>query len=238
MKTRIAFAAAGMAVMMAGTAFAGQWQQDEAGWKWQENDGTYTTDRGRWIDGNADGIAEYYAFDSTGHCYMNTTTPNGVTVNADGAWVENGEVQTAQLLDQTPYNKDENVSVMSILTKTDNGRYATSDGVTVGYIASQANIEDKGSFYRISDIILMNSDATKEVRLGNKYKLDIAKSATVYTSVGFMSLEEGTLESYLNKGSLLTPGSGDSYQYTVCICPGDYDSASGIMKNLMINMVY
>ena len=47
-----------------------------------------------WIDGNWDGLAECYCFDSNGYMYENTTTPDGHTVNGDGAWVENGVVQT------------------------------------------------------------------------------------------------------------------------------------------------
>lgn len=40
----------------------------------------------KWLDGNKDGIYECYAFDSNGYIYTNTTTPDGYTVNADGAW--------------------------------------------------------------------------------------------------------------------------------------------------------
>lgn len=47
-----------------------------------------------WIDGNNDGKAECYYFDSVGYMLVNTTTPDGCTVNADGAWTQNGVVQT------------------------------------------------------------------------------------------------------------------------------------------------
>lgn len=39
---------------------------------------------------------------------MNTTTPNFVTVNENGAWVEAGVVQTAKVSGQTPYDKNTN----------------------------------------------------------------------------------------------------------------------------------
>ena len=47
-----------------------------------------------WLDGNNDGVAECYYFDTNGWALMNTKTPDGYTVNANGAWVLNGKVQT------------------------------------------------------------------------------------------------------------------------------------------------
>lgn len=46
------------------------------------------------LDGNGDGVAECYYFDGNGYMLANTTTPDGYTVNADGAWTVNGVVQT------------------------------------------------------------------------------------------------------------------------------------------------
>lgn len=46
-----------------------------------------------WIDGNHDGLAECYCFDDGGWLIMNGTTPDGYTVNANGAWTVNGVVQ-------------------------------------------------------------------------------------------------------------------------------------------------
>ena len=238
MRANITIVAAGMVVGMAGTAFAGQWQQDSIGWKWQENDGSFTTNRGRWLDGNVDGVAEYYMFDETGHCYINTTTPNFVTVNENGAWVDNGVVHTATVYGQTPYDKNVNKSVMTLLNKTNDGYSTKSGGYDVTYFASDAVIEDMGSYYRISDLVLLNADATKETRLGNNYKLNIAKNAEVYTYLGFMSVDEGTVEDYLKKGATLTPGSGDSGEFTVCICPGEYDSHTDMLTSFMINLLY
>lgn len=39
-------------------------------------------------------MAECYAFDREGWMYADTTTPDGYTVNSDGAWTVNGAVQT------------------------------------------------------------------------------------------------------------------------------------------------
>lgn len=77
----------------AATAAAG-WQNDGTGWWWQNDNGSYPSNTWQWIDGNYDGIAECYYFDGNGYCLMNAQTPDGQTVNADGAWVVDGIVQT------------------------------------------------------------------------------------------------------------------------------------------------
>ncbi|MFT4107177.1 MAG: hypothetical protein QM657_15590 [Lacrimispora sp.] len=69
------------------TVFAGQWTQDSTTWKYQNDDGSYA-EGWNWIDGKS------YYFDSNGNMLANTTTPDGFTVNTDGAWVVNDVVQT------------------------------------------------------------------------------------------------------------------------------------------------
>lgn len=88
--------AGAMAVGMAMTSFAatGQWKKNDTGWWWERLGGGYPTNAWVWIDGDNDGKAECYYFDSVGYMLANTTTPDGHTVNADGAWTENGVVQT------------------------------------------------------------------------------------------------------------------------------------------------
>ena len=69
------------------TALA-DWKQEGSIWKYQNSDGSYATSSWKWINGKC------YCFDSNGVMYANTTTPDGYTVNADGAWTVNGVVQT------------------------------------------------------------------------------------------------------------------------------------------------
>ncbi|MFR1834201.1 MAG: hypothetical protein ACLSX5_13750 [Lachnospiraceae bacterium] len=76
------------------TAFAGQWETAGANWKYKNDDGTYSTNTWQWIDGNNDGVAECYYFDANGYMLVNTTTPDGYTVDGNGAWIVNGTVQT------------------------------------------------------------------------------------------------------------------------------------------------
>lgn len=90
-----------MTAMLSTTAYAGTWKQDGTGWWWQENDGSYPVSQWKWIDGNGDGRAECYCFDSSGYLYCDMTTPDGWLVNADGAWVYKNAVQT-MIVDTTP----------------------------------------------------------------------------------------------------------------------------------------
>ena len=84
---------AAMAASMGMTAFAGQWVQNTTGWWWQEDNGSYPVSQWKWLDGNNDGIYECYAFDSNGYMYADTTTPDGDTVNKEGAWTIGNSVQ-------------------------------------------------------------------------------------------------------------------------------------------------
>ena len=86
--------AAAMTAGSATTAFAGQWQQDARGWRFQTGANTYHTNGWQWLDGNGDGISECYYFGPDAYMAAATTTPDGYTVNADGAWMENGVVKT------------------------------------------------------------------------------------------------------------------------------------------------
>lgn len=83
---------------MTGTAFAGTWKggegENQNKWWYDNGNGSYPSNCWQWIDGNGDGTAESYYFDHNGWLLTDTTTPDGYTVNASGAWVQNGVVQT------------------------------------------------------------------------------------------------------------------------------------------------
>lgn len=97
MKTMKKIVALAMAMMMAMsmsiTALAASWQNNAIGWWWQNDDGSWPANSWQWLDGNKDGVAECYYFNGDGYMLANTTTPDGYTVNADGAWTVNGIVQ-------------------------------------------------------------------------------------------------------------------------------------------------
>lgn len=89
-------AAVSVAAMMTVGVFAVGWQHNVTGWWYGTNEAntTWHANCWQWIDGNNDGIAECYYFDQNGYMLASTTTPDGFTVNADGAWTVNGVVQT------------------------------------------------------------------------------------------------------------------------------------------------
>lgn len=102
-KIRLFVTAAFMVVLFSFTAFAAGWTngqgEDSGRWWYDLGNGTwYAGTPGnpswQWLDGNGDGVAECYAFDENGWMYAGTRTPDGYAVNGDGAWVENGAVQT------------------------------------------------------------------------------------------------------------------------------------------------
>ena len=99
----------GMAVLTASmsmTAFAGEWKQDSTGWWWQKDDGSSPVNQWQWIDGNNDGIAECYYFDTNGYMLFNTTTPDGYEVNSNGNWVINSIVQIQHSENNQNKNKE------------------------------------------------------------------------------------------------------------------------------------
>lgn len=87
-------------------AYAGQWMKNTTGWWYDYGNGSWPASSWQWIDGNNDGNAECYYFDRNGYLLTNTTTPDGYTVNGDGAWVKDGTVQTRSTAG-TAQKKDE-----------------------------------------------------------------------------------------------------------------------------------
>lgn len=113
MKKLIGFAAvAAFSSVLAFSAMAGVWKQDNVGWWYDNGNGTYPSNSWQWIDGDNNGTAECYYFDRTGYMLANTTTPDGYQVNGSGAWVQNGMVQTRNVrgTGQTGYTKSNSKS--------------------------------------------------------------------------------------------------------------------------------
>ena len=77
-------------MMLISSSQAGKWEQNDIGWWYDHQDGTWAANGWEWIDGRC------YYFNEEGYCYMNSTepTPDGYFVDASGAWVVDGVVQT------------------------------------------------------------------------------------------------------------------------------------------------
>ena len=89
--------------------FASGWTKgiSKNAWWYDFGNGDYFKSSWQWIDGNQDGIAECYCFDENGWMYENTTTPDGYTVNENGAWTVSNIVQT-KTSDLIPKNNTNN----------------------------------------------------------------------------------------------------------------------------------
>ena len=89
-----------LSLSVAFTAMAGSWKNgagdNAARWWYDNGDNTWAANGWRWIDGNQDGVSECYYFDAEGWLLTSTTTPDGYSVNADGAWTVNGIAQSRQ----------------------------------------------------------------------------------------------------------------------------------------------
>ena len=78
-------------------SFSNIWYNDDIGIKYIFEDDTFKSNW-KWLDSDADLLAECYYFDENGYLVHNTTiAPDGTTINALGQWIENGVVQTKQL---------------------------------------------------------------------------------------------------------------------------------------------
>ena len=94
--------------LLSGTAKA-DWIKGNSknAWWYDLGNGKYHMSSWQWIDGNHDSIAECYCFDENGWMYENTTTPDGYTVNENGAWTVSNIVQT-KTSDLIPKNNTNN----------------------------------------------------------------------------------------------------------------------------------
>ena len=79
---------AGTAVSMAGT-----WMQYEGSWFYCQDDGSFAKGW-QWIDAG-NGVSKSYYFDASGKMASNAVI-DGYTVNASGAWTQNGQEVTKQ----------------------------------------------------------------------------------------------------------------------------------------------
>ena len=127
--------AGAMAAGMAMTSFAAGWQKNDTGWWYGTNadNTTWHANGWQWIDSNNDGVAECYYFDANGYMLANTTTPDGYMVNADGAWTENGVVQTQVAQADTSVNTYNSQGVSNIAlemvenTREENAKFGEVD---------------------------------------------------------------------------------------------------------------
>ena len=191
--------------LLSGTAQA-DWVKGESknAWWFDFGNGDYFKSSWQWIDGNQDGIAECYCFDENGWMYENTTTPDGYTVNENGAWTVNNVVQT-KTSDLIPKNNTNNGNntVNNNLTETRNNE-------------DNKNIEDfsgKQDEYRADILRRVNKYREKNglnTLEENDYLNEMAQTRAEELSVRFSHIrpEGGSLiGEYGVNGEIATKGS-------------------------------
>ena len=83
--------------LMAHAAWKTGEEPNQDKWQYEFEDGTYAANGWYWLDGNKDDIEECYYFDENGWMLSNTRTPDGYQVDASGAWVSHGVMQTRNI---------------------------------------------------------------------------------------------------------------------------------------------
>lgn len=145
--------------------FAGQWKSDRHGWWYDNGNGSYPAGMWQWIDGNQDGIAECYYFNTSGYCLINTTTPDKYFVNENGAWTTNGRVETKTIGNNTKQGAVRLVSKPVLMKK-------------LVWYESSAKTKVEGQHW--TDVIQMSSSTVNTMvayETGGMYKTFTAKAA-------------------------------------------------------------
>lgn len=163
--TRLLLAAGAWGLLMAETAYGGQWQQGGSGWQWAEDDGSLARSEWKWLDGNQDGIAECYYFDSAGNMAVNTWI-DGSQVDGNGCWVADGKIQTKTVpLGEEGQARAKLEAAMRVPAPNDLDIVLSGNGqVTVGDGVVQENIVLSGR-YQLKNIYSAESEALMEMRL-------------------------------------------------------------------------
>ncbi len=178
--------AGAMAAGMAMTSFAAGWQKNDTGWWYGTNadNTTWHANGWQWIDSNNDGVAECYYFDANGYMLANTTTPDGYTVNADGAWTENGVAHTRQTGTQS-----QETGINTALV-TDNGGY---------------------NEYGCSNVALDMVTHTREenAKYGEVSVSEFGNATSVYYSNGFRVYYQYINDNYTDKELWIDPSRTD-----------------------------
>ena len=184
--TMVMALAGAMAAGMAMTSFAAGWQKNDTGWWYGTNadNTTWHANGWQWIDSNNDGVAECYYFDANGYMLANTTTPDGYTVNADGAWTENGVAHTRQTGTQSQETGTNTALV------TDNGGY---------------------NEYGCSNVALDMVTHTREenAKYGEVSVSEFGNATSVYYSNGFRVYYQYINDNYTDKELWIDPSRTD-----------------------------
>lgn len=168
-------------------AMASGWQHNSTGWWYGTNadNSTWYTNGWQWVDGNGDGTAECYYFNQNGYALMNATTPDGYTVDGNGAWVSAGKIQTKVV-------SNENSKVQQAELYGTWCGYDQIMGQTITYKINGSNIIE----YTVDNKYIVPNHAygsTTFTRNGNILRLGNTENAGYLAGNGKLSYENGNL---------------------------------------------
>lgn len=172
-KAKLFLVTLAMTAAMSISALAGQWQQDSTGWWYQNDDGTYPTACWQWIDGDNDGTAECYYFDNSGYCLMNTTTPDGNTVDKNGALMVSGLVQTKT--NKQSSNTSQNSNTSQTATKADTSSQTTSNVSKTVWLSATGE-----KYHSIPNCGRMNPDKARQISLSEALEMGYTQCSKCY----------------------------------------------------------
>ena len=202
--------------MLAGTAVAGAFVTNEKGIWYDNGDGTFPAGVWKWIDTDGDGQYQCFAFDENGYLYVNTTTPDGYTTDATGAWVKDGIQVAHTALENIA---DSNI-VSSALTSLKN---ATAEEV-LNYINALNGVtgETYGTTSKVTNLTVKNVTTTNAGEIATTKLTVTRKTASGKDEAG--SEPDMSLTSYDTNGPSV---------------PADAASTSGapLTNNSTVNVV-
>ncbi len=124
--TSVLILSAALTLSLSSVALAGQWKQNDTGWWWAEDDGSYPQNTWLWLDGNQDGNSECYYFDSNGYLAVNTTI-DGWQVDSNGCWIQNGQVQVSAASPADP-------AFLALKAATERSQASLERGIDANYV--------------------------------------------------------------------------------------------------------
>lgn len=183
-------------------AFAGTWktgaEPNQNRWWYDFENGSYAANGWQWIDGDNDGAAECYYFDADGWMLADTTTPDGHTVNADGAWTENGDVQIKAVevkQEQAQEQPQEQEQPQAQTETTSLGKYVALSG-------SYQAVDVAGDFWPHDPVWINRPVAVSVTELNNTLVVTLNGSPM---DVSAISGEDTSIYGYIpSLGSLVT----------------------------------
>ncbi len=184
--TSLAFTAA---LALTFPSYAAGWVQSPQGWWWSDEVNGSPVSCWRWLDGNGDGWAECYYFDHYGYMAENTTTPDGYQVDASGAWVVDGVVQTVYQ-DPAAQDQEEEPEEVWVDTTEENPsyRFFETDHYSQG-TNKTLNLSDGSTKFWSSYLCLTGYDGfiKMDVKTRNKFRPETLV-ANVYSTNGTLTI--------------------------------------------------